>query len=52
LEALILLGGVAIYWRTARSRTFAPRRGVTPTLVSAVLLASGIIVLVLDALGI
>jgi hypothetical protein len=52
LEALILLGGVFIYWRTARSLTFSPRRGVTPTLVSAVMLGCGAVVLVLDALGI
>jgi hypothetical protein len=52
LEALILVGGVFLYWRTARSAAFPTRRGITPTVVSAVLLGCGILVLVLDALGI
>jgi hypothetical protein len=51
LEALILLGGVFLYWRAARSAA-SSRRGITPTVVSAVLLGSGIVVLVMDALGI
>jgi hypothetical protein len=51
LEALILLGGVFLYWRAARSAA-SSRRGITPTVVSAVLLGCGIVVLVMDALGI
>ena len=51
LEALILLGGVFLYWRAARSAA-SRRRGITPTVVSAVLLGCGIVVLVMDALGI
>jgi hypothetical protein len=52
LEAAILLGGVFLYWRTARAAAVPTRRGITPTVVSAVLLGCGIVVLVLDALGI
>jgi hypothetical protein len=52
LEAAILLGGVFLYWRTARSAAVPKRRGITPTVVSAVMLGCGIVVLVLDALGI
>jgi hypothetical protein len=52
LEALILVAGVFLYWRTARSAAFSTRRRITPTVVSAVLLCCGILVLVLDALGI
>jgi hypothetical protein len=51
LEAILLLGGVWLYWRTARS---LPRNGsrLSPTLMSTVLLACGVVVLLLDALGI
>ena len=52
LEAALLLRGVLLYWRVAdRNRT--PVTGkVTPALVRGALLASGIVVLVPDALGI
>jgi hypothetical protein len=52
LEAVIMLAGVFLYWRTARSAAVPTRRGITPTVVSAVLLGCGIVVLLLDALGI
>ena len=52
LEAVILLGGVLVYWRTARSAAVPAGRRITPTVVSAALLGCGIVVLVLDALGI
>jgi hypothetical protein len=52
LEAVLLLGGVLLYWRAAR-RNGTPASGkVTPAVVSAALLASGVVVLTLDALGI
>jgi len=52
LEAVLLLGGVLLYWRAAnRTRTPSPHR-VSPALTSAALLVSGVVVLVLDALGI
>jgi membrane-bound metal-dependent hydrolase YbcI (DUF457 family) len=52
LEAALLVGGVFLYWRTAQ-RTSRPASGsrVTPTVVSAALLLSGVVVLVLDAFG-
>jgi hypothetical protein len=52
LEAVLLVLGVFLYWRSARS--IQPRRGsrVRPSLVTGALLASGVIVLALDALGI
>jgi membrane-bound metal-dependent hydrolase YbcI (DUF457 family) len=52
LEAALLLLGVYLYWRAARSIQPRPGSRVTPTLVTGALLASGVIVLVLDALGI
>jgi hypothetical protein len=52
LEAALLLLGVFFYWRAARSTHPRPGSRVTPTLVTGALLASGIIVLALDALGI
>lgn len=53
LEAALLVGGVFLYWRAARRNSRpAARSGVTPGVVSAALLASGVVVLVLDALGI
>ena len=41
-----------LYWRAARSTQPRPGSRVTPNLVTGALLASGVIVLVLDALGI
>jgi hypothetical protein len=51
VEAVLLLLGVFLYWRAARS--VPPRQGsrVTPALATGALLASGVVVLVLDALG-
>jgi membrane-bound metal-dependent hydrolase YbcI (DUF457 family) len=51
LEAVILLVGVWLYWRTARSGSRSRGR-VSPGLVSLTLLACGVIVLLLDAFGI
>jgi hypothetical protein len=52
LEALLLLGGVFLYWRTAqRHAAVGPGRKVTPTTVSLTLLGSGLLVLLLDALA-
>ena len=52
LEAVLLVGGVFLYWRAAR-RNRTPSSGrVTPAVVSVALLLSGVLVLVLDALGI
>jgi hypothetical protein len=51
LEALLLLGGVYLYWRTARRHTSQVRGRITPGLVSGVLLACGVAVLLLDALA-
>jgi hypothetical protein len=52
VEAGILLAGVYLYWRTARTHASPGRSGrVTPNLVAGVLLVSGIIVLALDAAG-
>ncbi len=50
VEAALLLIGVFLYWRAARSTESRGR--VSPSLVAAVLLTSGVIVLVLDALSI
>jgi membrane-bound metal-dependent hydrolase YbcI (DUF457 family) len=52
LEAALLLIGVFLYWRAARSTQPRPGSWVTPALVTGALLASGVIVLVLDALGV
>jgi hypothetical protein len=52
LEAALLLLGVFLYWRAARTSQPRPGSRVTPTLVTGALLASGLIVLVLDVLGI
>ena len=49
LEAALLLLGVFLYWRAARSTQPRPGSRVTPNLVTGALLASGVIVLVLDA---
>jgi hypothetical protein len=51
LEAVLLLLGVFLYWRAAKSVGARPGSRVTPSLVTGALLASGAIVLVLDALG-
>ena len=52
LEAVLLVTGVLLYWRAAnRHRTTSTSR-VTPAGVGAALLVSGVVVLVLDALGI
>jgi hypothetical protein len=51
LEAALLLLGVFLYWRAAKSVGSRPGSRVTPVLVAAALLASGGIVLLLDALG-
>jgi hypothetical protein len=52
LEGLLLVGGVFLYWRAANgtSRPSSSSR-VTPAVVSLALLLSGVVVLVLDALG-
>jgi hypothetical protein len=52
LEAVLFFAGVFLYWRAARSVGSRPGSRVTPALVTAALLVSGAIVLVLDALGI
>ena len=49
LEVLLLVGGAYLYWRTARRHTSSVRGRITPGLVSVVLLASGAVVLLLDA---
>jgi hypothetical protein len=51
LEVVLLVGGVWLYWRAARSAA-RPRGRVTPGIVSLALLASGVLVLLLDALGV
>jgi membrane-bound metal-dependent hydrolase YbcI (DUF457 family) len=52
LEAALLGLGVFLYWRSARSIQPRPGNRVRPSLVTAALLASGVIVLALDTLGI
>jgi hypothetical protein len=52
LEAVLLLGGVLLYWRAANRASLSSAGRVTPAAVSAALLVSGIVVLVLDALGV
>ena len=52
LEAALLLLGVFLYWRAARTTQPRPGSRITPLLVTGALLASGVIVLVLDVLGI
>jgi membrane-bound metal-dependent hydrolase YbcI (DUF457 family) len=52
LEAVLFALGVFLYWRSARSTQPRPGSRVRPSLVAGALLASGAIVLALDALGI
>jgi hypothetical protein len=53
LEAALLVGGVFLYWRAAKGTSSPSSTSrVTPALVSAVLLLSGVVVLVLDAVGV
>ena len=52
LEAVLFALGVFLYWRSARSTQPRPVSRVRPSLVAGALLASGVIVLALDALGI
>jgi len=52
LEAVLLVGGVFLYWRAARQHSTSGSGKVTPAVVSVALLMSGVVVLVLDALGI
>ena len=52
LEAVLFVLGVFLYWRSARSIQPRPGSRVRPSLVTGALLASGVIVLALDALGI
>ena len=52
LEALLLIGGVFLYWRAANRNNTPSTSRVTPAVVSGALLVSGVVVLVLDALGI
>ena len=51
LEVVLLAGGVYLYWRTARRHTGQVRGRITPGLVSIVLLASGVVVIHLDAVA-
>jgi membrane-bound metal-dependent hydrolase YbcI (DUF457 family) len=52
LEAVLLVLGVFLYWRSARSVQPRPGSRVRPSLVTGALLASGVIVVALDVLGI
>jgi hypothetical protein len=52
LEAALLVVGVFLYWRSARSIQPRPGSLVRPSLVTGALLASGVLVLALDTLGI
>ncbi|HEY6810837.1 MAG TPA: hypothetical protein VIZ70_06895 [Propionibacteriaceae bacterium] len=52
LEAALLVVGVFLYWRSARSIQPRPGSRVRPSLVTGTLLASGVLVLALDTLGI
>jgi hypothetical protein len=49
LEAALLAGGVLLYWRAATRNRMPSTGEVTPAVVSGALLASGFVVLVLDA---
>ena len=50
-EVVLLIGGVYLYWWTARRHTGQVRGRITPGLVSIVLLASGVVVILLDAVA-
>ena len=52
LEVALLVFGVFLYWRSARSIQPRPGSRVRPALVTGALIASGVVVLALDALGI
>ena len=52
IEALLLIGGVFLYWRAANRINTPSTSRVTPAVVSAALLVSGVVVLALDAFGI
>lgn len=52
LEAALLLLGVFLYWRAARTTQPRPGSRVTPVLVTGSLLVSGLVVLVLDIFGV
>jgi membrane-bound metal-dependent hydrolase YbcI (DUF457 family) len=52
LEVVLLVLGVFLYWRSARSVQPRPGSRVRPSLVTGALLASGVIVIALDVLGI
>jgi membrane-bound metal-dependent hydrolase YbcI (DUF457 family) len=52
LEAALLVVGVLLYWRSARFIQPRPGSRVRPGLVTGALLASGVIIGTLDALGI
>ena len=52
LETALLVGGVLLYWRAAKRNSPAATGKVTPAVVAGALLASGVVVLVLDALGV
>jgi hypothetical protein len=53
LEALLLVGGTALYWRAAGHTTSTHSTSkVTPAVVTVALLVSGVAVLLLDSLGI
>ena len=52
LEAALLLLGVFLYWRAARTTQPRPGSRVTPALVTGSLLVSGLVVLVLDIFGV
>ena len=51
LDAALLLAGVLLYWRAAKRSTSTTKARTSPALASLVLLASGIAVLALDAMG-
>jgi hypothetical protein len=51
LEAALLVVGVFLYWRTARSAAARRSSRISPALVTGVLLGSGVLVLLLDAFG-
>jgi membrane-bound metal-dependent hydrolase YbcI (DUF457 family) len=53
LEAVLLVGGIALYWRAAqRNPGTGSSSKVTPAVVTVALLVSGVVVLLLDSLGI